>query len=504
MSFEPVYESIKAEERTAICSTQAVVEPRLAVPDGTEVKKVLSVSAECYAATTEVFAGEARFSGTCSVLVVYEDRNGEKGTLSVDAEFSDRFTDERINGKINPFLYTSVIDTDASECTETEICPSIVVEITLVGSVEKQIDYLSACAPCVYTKEEKTEYLKSVACAKKDLPVPVVTENSGIVKIFKCSANVAIRKVTALTDAALIEGDLITRIIGVNADGMLAEKTQKTEFSEEIDLADVRGGDIVTCDAAVREVSARSISEDNSVTVEANATLSLCLCAFAYESTSVISDTFCMQKQTILNKNNVEVCKNMHCLRFAETISGNITLDIGNAPVCSVLYFDAVKINVGGAFVQNGRLTVEGIASGTVVYYSEDDRSDCSVNVEIPFSVTENVSCGEAAKVFVTACAGSVSARVRRANELGVKVEACFTAAISDEKKCAFVSGITEGEDMPKNTAAVSVHIAIAGEGLWDIAKKTGCSPEEIMADNPALELPLKGGERILVYRNIG
>ena len=57
---------------------------------------------------------------------------------------------------------------------------------------------------------------------------------------------------------------------------------------------------------------------------------------------------------------------------------------------------------------------------------------------------------------------------------------------------------------MPKNTAAVSVHIAIAGEGLWDIAKKTGCSPEEIMADNPALELPLKGGERILVYRNIG
>lgn len=139
------------------------------VPDGTEVKKVLSVSAECYAATTEVFAGEARFSGTCSVLVVYEDKNGEKGTLSTDAEFSDRLTDERINGKINPFLYAAVIDTDASESTETEICPSIVVEITLVGSVEKQIDYLASCAPGVYTKEEKTEYLKSVACAKKDL-----------------------------------------------------------------------------------------------------------------------------------------------------------------------------------------------------------------------------------------------------------------------------------------------------------------------------------------------
>lgn len=504
MSFEPVYESIKAEERAAICSTQAVVETRLAVPDGTEVKKVLSVSAECYAATTEVFAGEARFAGTCSVLVVYEDKNGEKGTLSTDAEFSDRLVDERINGKINPFLYAAVIDTDASESTETEICPSIVVEITLVGNIEKQIDYLASCAQGVYTKEEKTEYLKSVACAKKDLHVSVVAENSNILKIFKCSASVAIRKVTALTDAALIEGDVMTRIIGANADGMLAEKTQKTEFSEEIDLADVRSGDIVTCDAAVREVSARSISEDNSVTVEANVMLALCLCAFSCESTSVISDTFCMRKQTILTKKNAEVCKNMDCLRFAETISGNITLDIGNAPVCSVLYFDAVKINIGGTFVQNGRLTVEGIVSGTVAYYSEDDRSDCSVNVEIPFSVTENVSCGDDAKVFVTACVGNTSVRVRRANELGLKVEACFTAAISDEKKCAFVAELTEGDDILKDVAAVSVHIATAGEGLWDVAKKTGCSPDEIMAQNPSLELPLKGGERILVYRNIG
>ncbi|MGN1093989.1 MAG: SPOCS domain-containing protein [Candidatus Neoclostridium sp.] len=503
MSFEPVYGSLKAEERGVICSTQAVIETRLSVPDGVTVKKVLSVSGECYAAATEVFSGEARFSGNCNVSVIYEDENGEKGALASEAEFSDRLTDERINGKIRPFLYASVIDVDATESTEKEICPSLVIEVTLVGSTEKQIDYLSACSDGIYTKQYKAEYLKQVDCTDKEISVPVTVEGTDYAKVFKCSASAVVRKVTALTDAALVEGDVMIRLIGVNADGMLIEKTQKTEFSEECDLADVRSGDVITCDAATFGVSHRSVDEGGTVTVEMNAVVKLCLCAFTRESASVISDTFCMQKQTVESLTDRNVCKNMDCVRFAENVSGNVTLDIGNPPAYSVLYFDAVKVNVTSSYIQSGRLTIEGILSGTIAYYAEDDKSDCSVNVELPFSVTENAQFEDDSSVFVTACVGNTSVRVRRANELGIKAEVCFTAAVCESKRCSFISALQEGEEVPKNDAAVSVHIAASGEELWDVAKKTGCAPERIMAENPGLELPLKGGERILVYRNI-
>ena len=94
--------------------------------------------------------------------------------LEADAEFSDRLTDERINGQINPVLYTSVIDTDASECTETEICPSIVVEITLVGSVEKQLLHFGA--------DDFNILKKAAAAAASQTPAPV--EESTEVPVF--------------------------------------------------------------------------------------------------------------------------------------------------------------------------------------------------------------------------------------------------------------------------------------------------------------------------------
>lgn len=503
MSFEPVYGSIKAEERSVICSCQAVVETRLPVPEGIEIKKVLSIGGQCYADTTEVFSGEARFTGRCLVSVIYEDVNGEKGTLGVETEFSDKLTDEKINGKIEPFLYASIIDTDASSSTAEEIRPTLVVEVTLVGNTEKQIDYLSACSDEVYTKEYKADYLKKVASGKKSVSVVAEAENASIARVFKCATSAVVRKATALTDAVLIEGDVMTRIIGVNADGVLVEKMQKTEFSDECDLPDVRSGDIVTCDAAVSDVSYKTVDQDGSVYVETTVTVQTCSCVYSAESASILSDTFCMNVQTVTEKNSQDVCKNIDCLRFVENVSGNITLDIGNSPAYSVLYFDAAKVNVTGSFVQNGRLTVEGILSGTVAYYSEDDKADCSVNIELPFSVTENASFDDNSSVFVTACVGNTSVRVRRANELGIKAEICFSASVTESKKCTFISNLQEGEALPVNNAAVSVHIAANGEDLWDVAKKTGCSPERIMAENPSLELPLKGGERILVYRNV-
>ena len=54
-----------------------------------------------------------------------------------------------------------------------------------------------------------------------------------------------------------------------------------------------------------------------------------------------------------------------------------------------------------------------------------------------------------------------------------------------------------------ENSAALTVHLAAKGEGIWEVAKSAGCPPDDIMRQNPDLTLPLQGGERILIYRSV-
>ena len=60
-----------------------------------------------------------------------------------------------------------------------------------------------------------------------------------------------------------------------------------------------------------------------------------------------------------------------------------------------------------------------------------------------------------------------------------------------------------EGEKKEESKAAVSVYVPCAGEELWQVAKRLSRDPDELKRSNPALEFPVREGERIFVYRQI-
>ena len=43
--------------------------------------------------------------------------------------------------------------------------------------------------------------------------------------------------------------------------------------------------------------------------------------------------------------------------------------------------------------------------------------------------------------------------------------------------------------------------IPAAGDELWDVSKRLACTEDEVTRLNPDLEFPLKGDERIIIYR---
>ena len=122
--------------------------------------------------------------------------------------------------------------------------------------------------------------------------------------------------------------------------------------------------------------------------------------------------------------------------------------------------------------------------------------------VELPFSLKVAVPrLKEDDETYARGEVISASLKIRRGNEIDVRAEVAFeVCAAASSTKCV-ITELTEGEARIIPTAAISVHVARPGESLWDVAKATGTTPEAVMAQNPDLELPLKGGERVIVYR---
>lgn len=503
MVFEPVYETLKAEGLSPVLKTQAVVEARLTPPEGTEIQRLLSVSAVSSVSAAEIFSGEARYNGSVDFKALYLAGDGTVGIMETRAEFGDKIADEAVKAKTDAFFRSSVLDVDASGCTAQQFTPACVVEICLFCGDSKEIRHLADCTGDIFDKREKVRYLEKAASGQKKFALPVSHANSAIEKLLSVSAAVC-EKPAAVSDGFIeAEGELTVTFLGLGSGGMPVQEQVKEPFRHEIDAEDIRRGDCAAVFVSVAGVSTRGISEDGAITYETEAEMEVAYSAYSAKEFETVADAFSTSVECIEEKQKSSVCEELVFASFRDTVTGTVTLDIGNAPVDNVLCFDAVRVNVTGCYSHGNSVTAEGIVGGSVVYYSEDGGKIYSVNVELPFSVTQPAELGKAEDLFVTAAVTGHSIRARRANELNIKAEVSFYAAASRQSEHTFIAGISEGEEKSGGDAAITLHFAAKNEGIWDVAKSAGCSPDDITAQNPDLALPLRGGERILVYKNV-
>ena len=167
MVFEPVYETLKAEGLSPVLKTQAVVEARLTPPEGTEIQRLLSVSAVSSVSAAEIFSGEARYNGSVDFKALYLAGDGSVGIMETRAEFGDKIADEAVKAKTDAFFRSSVLDVDASGCTAQQFTPACVVEICLFCGDSKEIRHLADCTGDIFDKRERCGISKKPLRDKK-------------------------------------------------------------------------------------------------------------------------------------------------------------------------------------------------------------------------------------------------------------------------------------------------------------------------------------------------
>lgn len=503
MAFEPIHNEISACKCKKLAAQQTVVDATLNPPAEFTIEKVLSVGCHGCVSAAEVFAGEARYNGKVEFSVLYADGDGAVRCMECVCEFSDRIEGPSLGGKTKPVFTCDIVDFEVVGATQSEVKISCVAEITLCENVAEKMNYVCELGENVYTKENKMTYCKSVAGGTKNFTV-TGGGDTGFDRVVSSSACAVLRAVSTENDSVVFEGDVIVHVIGMGEDGMPAEKDFVLPFAEQAAAEDARSGDYASVRVCVTDSNVRvALSEDGFVAeirVEAKAEFDV----FSQYSAEVISDAFSLSRELILEREEREITCEWEKVSFNEEVSGNVTLASDMPPADRILCRDGFGVRVTEVSLKGGRVTVEGILSGYVLYCSDDVAMPCSVHVEVPFSVTEKAfgegkyQC-EKAEAFVL----SVVVKSRRASEIAVKADIMFCVEAARTERVAMIANVAEGAEKQNPDAALIIHMAATGEDLWEVSKLTGATPEEIIAQNPDIDLPMSQPARLVIYKNI-
>ncbi len=496
MAFEPIYEVVALDCKKKLCSSQIVVEARLIPPPNVAIARILGISGDVSVATTEVFSQEARVSGRVNFKVLYLTEDNETQSMDYNADFSDKLNDESIESG-RPLITAKILDTDIIGLSAGEIKLASVVEMELFDSRAVRTKYLTKGSENIYTHDERLEYTSLVASVD-DTFVAEAEEAFDCDRVLSYDTAVYVKRFEAEADCVKTEGELVARVIGYGEGGIRSFELV-CPFINESRAEGARGGCIV--DGTVKLRSVELVAEEGKI----KACFKSEIKGFVYaeQATDAVSDAFSVACELNKECSVIEYKISKGCFSVIDEIDGSVTLD-NNMPIAdTVLAASGTSLSITNAYATEGRAVIEGIMNTNLVYYSSEANAVSSVKVELPFSIAKAAPVKEGDELFACGSVTRVSYKVRRGNELTVKADVCALISASESRKAEIITGLTEGEEIPVPTSAISLHIARPKETLWEVAKALCTTPELVLVQNPNLTLPLSGGERIVAYRHL-
>ncbi len=503
MAFEPVFEVTKLESLRRLCSSQAVVEAKLLPVSGAAISKVLSIATDCTVSPSEIFAGEARYNGRVCFKMIYVDPDGMNHSLDYNADFTDKIACELICAGMKPMLTAAILDTDIVNVSEREIKLACVIEIGADAVVCDNANILTRGGESVYTHDDRIEYSRLITECGETFNINETMTDVKCTNILLAEPKLVLSRLKCGADNIIAEGRVICDICCESDDGMIFSYQQSAPFVQEIAASGSNenclavGGASIVSYKAVMETA----GETGAILFDYNIALSAKV--FTDETCTPVVDAFSVTNELLQAGESIKICKNKLCACFSDRVDGSVTLDI-NMPIAdNILAVTGSKLNIASAVAKAGKIQFEGAAACSIIYYSADTNSKNSVAVELPFSFAVNANVNEGDEVTAKGVVAKVNTKIRRGNEIDIKAEIEIEACVSSCETKYIITELKLGEERALPTSAFSIHIAKAGETLWDVAKALGTTPEIVLTQNPKLSLPLSGGERVIAYRNL-
>lgn len=499
MVFEPNFKKVTSSVRTHVGTTQSVIELKLPTNDG-EVKEVYSVGASSSVLSSEVASNVINFVGLVDFQVVYEGTS--LSSLDYTAEFKDRFdSDKEIKGEL---IVSSNVVQVSSNVVAGEIRVTAIVEISIDAIESKDVNVLVGVdGENVYKTTKDFSWSTYLGRAFEKLDVSGEVDISGAKKVYEVTPCVRLDRVEAKTDCVSVNG-----VMGVDilyADGEEISNLKSTY--KEIDFAWEVAFDGVNEESGVEsalsilssETKVSSLVNDEGVTVSIDVPIEYSGYIFKSNVASIIDDVYLESNYLSITSENVSTMLDFDSVRFKDNIEGSAEIGEDAPFIDDVLSVSTNNLVLARSYIEGDRLTVEGVATATVIYYTKETAQASAVEIEMPFVVEEKMDMKSACVVSLSLC--NIGAKSRRGKEIEVSGELYVYADTYNEDSQMVISELVLGEEKPMDDCSLYIYIVKPNETLWDIAKEMNVSTELILEQNPNLETSLEVGDKLIIYK---
>lgn len=496
MSIKCNNETFEYLGETAHIITRSAVECRF--PG--DIVTVLAINATPSPIACRTDSGAVEYRGRLLLTVVYED--GEKSVCRTERgmEFTHRAEDESCTPASKAYVKLSTAKISVRR-EGSGVYASVVVEADIIVIAAKSYSYISGGEGAVCRSEEADAVFKSYGEGDIETDDEFDTEYVGDLLLH--SEKINITSVTAEGGTATVAGEISFCVCALKGDGALVSYERLIPFRGEIECDGADRTDKCEAFAAIKDVSVNAGTDEEKGTCHISCAISLSVRVTAYgrRSLSFVADAFSCENKLEIGREELAEEYLFDCVRFTERASGTAGVNLnGGAALTFADSLQAVTLAEASlsCVKSDGKEFAEG-AITAVVIVADAENSHRSLNITLPFSVPLHIEDDGRREVEALPC--GVVVRQRQEGEIEAEATLKICIKIYKTRKINCVCSIAEGEAVEDNKSAFSVYIASAGEDLWNTAKRLNKSPQEIERYNPDLKFPLRGDERIIVYR---
>ncbi len=492
------FEKLSASKLYAAPPVERVVEFSPPGIDMQNISKVLSLAVDARSTSAQGFDGYAEISGRTGFRLTYIDREGNPKGVDYNADFSVKAEGDFAPSD-NVSATITVVETDVEAGDSLKL--SAVLSVKACAIRREELNVLVDADKCY--KTTKTAYLPTFIASKNSSSPFDSEQDAGgeVTSVLSMSTECVLKKAEATEGGVNCSAIVIATVTYVEG-GDIKERAFKIDVEEELGLEGVQPTDSVWVSACVKNAKLvlQGVTDDNVLRVEGEA--AFCIKVFRCAEYAMIADIFNLE-----NEMDVTVEKQRYtCFDgsgyFAEKAGGTAMLGDNRAAAATVNAIPYANAVASKAQVEeDGTLTVEGVVNADIVYTDENGFN--SVRAEIPFSLSITSEMPFSKEIEASAQVQQISASVRREREIDIDMILAISVNGFSPVEFDYISDINLGDEKTQNTSGVSLYIARGGDDLLDLCKALTAMPEDILAQNPALEFPLSEGERVIYFRRL-
>lgn len=448
-----------------------------------------------YSLTPRIFqkkiAGQTlTVEGNACFSIIFLDENGAVSGYESVAPFSKNIELGAVYDCLNISVNAKCGYINAKAVTPARIDVNSVIELSISLYTKKTTEIISDIdCPDVFLNRGETMATVPISASEKNMildeEIPLTSDFPSIYGVLRHHSTVIIKDTKIVNNKVIVKGEFKLHLLYCSDKRKPQCFDCAVPFSQIIDVDGVHEN--CKCDANVEvlsvDIKPRSNFDGDVRSFLLCAKLCISVNAFCDNNIAVVFDAYSSKFNTSSENSNTLVeklsgninevfgCKKT--LEFSDGELGNI-IDIW--PVCSTKGYRIENNSV----IISGSVNVCGICEneeGTVNYFERP--------IDFEYTSAEN-SMPENLRINPSITVVNLSHSIIGANSIEISIELALLANIYSKHQLNVLTDFKALEDAAKKPSECSmiIYYAERGEHTWNIAKRFGASPEDIMSVN--------------------